>query len=289
MKQLGARPSTGGVEHLETGGGESVRMQGKVVLVTGAAQSQGRNHAVEMAKEGADVIAVDSCRQLDIVPYRMGTDDALAETARMIEATGRRVYPARVDVRDRRGLERAIEDGVAQLGGLDIVVANASICTVQPHHEVTDEIWQTTIDVNLTGVWNTCAASIPHLDANGGGSIVITGSTGSTVGLPFYTPYVAAKHALTGLCRSLALELSQSNIRVNMINPTGVDTPQGHSKVLPQLLQDRPDLAPIFANSLPAERIEVSDVTHALMYLASDDARYVTGIALPVDAGSTIR
>ncbi|WP_280418520.1 mycofactocin-coupled SDR family oxidoreductase [Nocardia carnea] len=264
-------------------------MQGKVVLVTGAAQSQGRNHAVEMAKEGADVIAVDSCRQLDIVPYRMGTEDALAETARMIEATGRRVCTARVDVRDRLGLERAIEDGVAQLGGLDIVVANASICTVQPHHEVTDEIWQTTIDVNLTGVWNTCAASIPHLDANGGGSIVITGSTGSTVGLPFYTPYVAAKHALTGLCRSLALELSQSNIRVNMINPTGVDTPQGHSKVLPQLLQDRPDLAPIFANSLPVERIEVSDVTHALMYLASDDARYVTGIALPVDAGSTIR
>ncbi len=266
-----------------------MRMQGKSVLITGAAQGQGRNHAVAMARAGADIIAVDTCRQLDIVTYRMGTEEALADTARMVEAAGRRVHAARVDVRDRHGLEDAIAAGVKRIGGLDIVIANASICTVQPHYEVTDEIWQTTLDVNLTGVWNTCAASIPHLDATGGGNIVITGSTASTVGLPFYTPYVASKHALVGLCRSLALELSQRNIRVNMINPTGVDTPQGHSQVLPDLLSGRPDLAPIFVNSLPVERIEVSDVTHALMYLASDDARYVTGIVLPVDAGSTIR
>lgn len=264
-------------------------MQGKTVLVTGAAQSQGRNHAIAMAAAGADVIAVDICRQLDLVPYRMGTEAALAETARMIEATGRHAHTAQVDVRDRRALEQAIESGAEQFGGLDIVVANASICTVQQYDAVTDEIWQTTIDVNLTGVWNTCAASIPHLETNGGGNIVIIGSTASTVGLPFYTPYVASKHALTGLCRSLALELADRNIRVNMINPTGVDTPQGHSEVLPGLLEARPDLRPIFANSLPVERIEVSDVTNALMYLVSDDARYLTGVALPVDAGSTIR
>ncbi|WFR74753.1 mycofactocin-coupled SDR family oxidoreductase [Prescottella defluvii] len=264
-------------------------MQGKVVLVTGAAQSQGRNHAVAMAAEGADVIAIDVCRQEDFVPYAMGTSEGLAETARMVAATGRRVHIAEVDVRDRSGLQRTVSEGVAKLGRLDVVVANASICTVQPHEEVTEELWQATLDVNLTGVWNTCAASIPHLEAAGGGSIVITGSTASTIGLPFYLPYVASKHALTGLCRSLALELSNRNIRVNMINPTGVDTPQGHSQVLPELLEQRPDLAPIFVNSLPVERIDVSDVTGALMYLTSTDARYVTGISLPVDAGSTIR
>ncbi|WP_345341444.1 mycofactocin-coupled SDR family oxidoreductase [Rhodococcus olei] len=264
-------------------------MEGKVALVTGGAQSQGRNHAVRMAAEGADVIVVDICRQLDVVPYPMGTDEGLAETARLVEAQGRRVHAARVDVRDRHELDRVVAEGVDRLGGLDIVAANASVCTVQPHEEVTDEVWQTTIDVNLTGVWHTCAVAIPHLDAAGGGSIVVTGSTGSTIGLPFYLPYVASKHALTGLCRSLALELANRNIRVNMINPTGVDTPQGHSRVLPGLLETRPDLAPIFLNSLPVERIDVSDVTSALLYLASDDARYVTGIALPVDAGSTIR
>ncbi|NKY54173.1 mycofactocin-coupled SDR family oxidoreductase [Nocardia vermiculata] len=264
-------------------------MQGKTVLVTGAAQSQGRSHAVAMAEAGADIIAVDSCRQLDIVPYRMGTEEGLAETARLVEATGRGVHAAQVDVRDRAGLEQAVAEGVDRFGSLDVALANASICTVQPYDEVTDEIWRTTLDVNLTGVWHTCAAAIPHLVANGGGNIVITGSTGSTVGLPFYLPYVAAKHALVGVCRSLALELADRNIRVNMINPTGVDTPQGHSTVLPGLLEARPDLGPIFMNSLPVDRIEASDVTKALLFLASDDARYVTGAALPVDAGSTIR
>ena len=264
-------------------------MNGKTVLITGAAQSQGRSHAVAMAEAGADVIAVDSCTQLDFVPYRMGTAEGLAETAQLIEDAGGRVYAAQVDVRDRAGLDAALDAGVERFGGVDAVVANASICTVQPYDEVTEQIWQTTLDVNLTGVWNTCAASIPHLDAAGGGNIVITGSTASTVGLPFYTPYVAAKHALVGLCRSLALELADRNIRVNMINPTGVDTPQGHSAVLPELLAERPDLGPIFMNSLPVQRIDASDVTKALMFLASDDARYITGITLPVDAGSTIR
>ena len=266
-----------------------MRAGGKVALVTGAAQSQGRNHAVTLAAEGADIIAIDICRQLDLVPYSMGTSEGLEETARLVEATGRRIHTAQVDVRNRATLERVVAEGVDKFGRLDVVVANASICTVQPHEDVDDEVWQTTIDVNLTGVWNTCAASISHLDASGGGSIVITGSTASTIGLPFYLPYVASKHALVGVCRSLALELANRNIRVNMINPTGVDTPQGHSTVLPSLLVERPDLAPIFLNSLPVQRIDSSDVTGALMYLISEDARYVTGITLPVDAGSTIR
>ncbi|NLU83647.1 mycofactocin-coupled SDR family oxidoreductase [Rhodococcus sp. HNM0569] len=266
-----------------------MRFSGKVVFVTGAAQSQGRCHAVRFAEEGADVIAVDICEQIDFVPYPMGDGDGLAETVRQVDAVGGRIHAARCDVRDRDALRAVVDEGVARFGRLDIVSANASICSVQPLEEVTPEIWDTTLDVNLTGVWNTCAVAIPHLVSAGGGSIVITGSTGSVVGLPFYLPYVAAKHALVGVCRSLALELSDRNVRVNLVLPTGVDTPQGHSTVLPSLLDRRPDLGAVFTNSLPVSRIESIDVTHALMFLASDEARYVTGTAFPVDAGATIR
>jgi (+)-trans-carveol dehydrogenase len=266
-----------------------MRLANKVAFVTGAAQSQGQLHAQRLAAEGADIIAVDICEQLPGVAYKMGDETGLAETVRMVEQTGRRILAVRADVRDRSALAKVLADGVALFGRLDIVVANASMCTVQPYDEVTPEIWQLTLDVNLTGVWQTCEAALPHLLASGGGSIVVTGSTGSVIGLPFYLPYVAAKHALVGLCRSLALELSDRNVRVNMILPTGVDTPQGHSEILPGLLQARPDLGPVFMNSLPVQRIEPADVSNALLFLVSDDARYVTGITLPVDAGRTIR
>jgi SDR family mycofactocin-dependent oxidoreductase len=266
-----------------------VRLAGKVAFVTGAAQSQGRSHAIRLAEEGADVIAIDVCRQLDIVPYPMGTEEGLAETVAEVEKRDRRIHAAVADVRDAAHLAQVVADGVAELGRLDIVSANASICTVQPTEELTAQVWQTTLDVNLTGVWHTCAAALPHLLAAGGGSIVITGSSASLKGLPFYLPYVAAKHALVGVARSLALEFADRGIRVNTLHPTGVDTPQGHSAVLPRLLERRPDLGPVFMNTLPVTRIEPVDVSNALIYLASDEARYVTGAAFPVDAGSTIR
>lgn len=170
-----------------------------------------------------------------------------------------------------------------------MVSANAAIVTVQPHEQITAEVWQTTLDVNLTGVWHTCAAAIPHLVATGGGSIVITSSSAGLKGLPFYLPYVAAKHALVGVARSLALELADRNIRVNTIHPCGVDTPQAYSEVLPQLIEGRPDLGPVFMNTLPVSRVDPVDVSNALVFLASDDARNVTGVAFPVDAGMTIR
>lgn len=264
-------------------------LTGKVAFVTGAAQSQGRNHAVRMAAEGAHIIAIDICEQLDFVPYDMGDADGLAETVRLVEAQGSKIHAAQCDVRDLKGLQQAIADGVERFGGLDIVIANASICSVQALEEITPELWNTTLEINITGVWNTCSAAIPHLVARGGGNIVVIGSTGSVVGLPFYLPYITSKHAVVGICRSLALELSDRNIRVNAILPTGVDTPQGHSTVLPTLLEQRPDLAPIFVNSLPVQRIDASDVTNALLFLISDGARYITGVSLPVDAGSTIR
>jgi SDR family mycofactocin-dependent oxidoreductase len=266
-----------------------MRLAGKVAFITGAAQSQGRAHAVRFAEEGADIIAVDICRQLDIAAYPMGTAEGLAKTAEEVRARGRRVHSAVADVRDPDGLAAAVEAGVAELGRLDIVAANASVTSVQPHEEVTPEIWQTTLDINLTGVWNTCKVSIPHLVASGGGSIIITGSSATVRGLPFYLPYVASKHALLGVTRCLALELSNRNVRVNIVLPTGVDTPQGHSPILPGLLEGRPDLGPVFMNSLPVTRIESVDVTNALVYLASHEARYVTGSTLTVDAGATIR
>jgi (+)-trans-carveol dehydrogenase len=266
-----------------------MRLAGKVAFITGAAQGQGRSHAVRLAEEGADIIAVDLCRQLDIVRYGMGTEEGLAETVSQVKALDRRIHAGVADVRDPDGLAAVLGAGVEELGRLDVVAANASICTVQRAEEVTPEVWQSTLDINLTGVWNTCRVAIPHLLAAGGGSIVITGSTGSVVGLPFFLPYVAAKHALVGVARSLALEFANRNIRVNLIHPTGVDTPQGHSPVLPALLDERPDLRGIFDNSLPVPRIDAIDVSNALVYLASDESRYVTGAALSVDAGSTIR
>lgn len=266
-----------------------MRLAGKVAFITGAAQSQGRSHAVRMAAEGARIIAIDICDQIDFVPYAMGSAEGLAETVRLVQEQGGEIHAARCDVRDPAAVREVVREGVAKFGGLDIVVANAAVCSVQPVEEITPEVWNTTLDVNLTGVWNTCSAAIPHLVARGGGSIVMTGSTGSVVGLPFYLPYVASKHALIGVCRSLALELSDRNVRVNAILPTGVDTPQGHSELLPQLLAQRPDLGPVFMNSLPVERIDASDVTNALLFLVSEDARFVTGVAFPVDAGATIR
>jgi SDR family mycofactocin-dependent oxidoreductase len=266
-----------------------MRLDGRVALITGAAKSQGRSHAIRLAREGADIIAVDICRQIGFVPYPMATPDDLAQTVRAVEALDRRIVAAVADVRDAAGLQAAIDDGVGQLGRLDIVSANAAITSVQKYDEVTPEIWNTTLDVNLTGVWNTCAAAIPHLISAGGGSITITTSSAGVRALPFYLPYVAAKHALVGVARALALELADRGIRVNLIAPTGVDTPQGHSAVLPGLLGERPDLRPMFTNTLPVSHIQPSDVSSALLYLCSDDARYVTGACLMVDAGSTIR
>jgi SDR family mycofactocin-dependent oxidoreductase len=266
-----------------------MRLQGKVALITGAAKSQGRSHAIRLAEEGADIIAVDICRQIGFVPYPMATEDDLAETVGAVEALDRRIVATVADVRDRDALKEAVDRAVAELGRLDIVSANAAITSVQKYSDVTDEVWDTTLDVNLKGVWNTCSVAIPHLLAAGGGSITITSSSAGIRALPFYLPYVAAKHALVGLARTLALELSDRNIRVNTIHPTGVDTPQGHSEVLPVLLDERPDLRSLFMNSLPVSHIQPIDISNALLYLSSDDARYVTGTTLVVDAGATIR
>jgi SDR family mycofactocin-dependent oxidoreductase len=266
------------------------RVEGKVAFITGAARGQGRSHAVRLAQEGADIIAVDICRDVDSVGYGLATEADLAETVKAVEALDRRIVAQPADVRDPAALSAAVEAGIAELGRLDIVSANAGICTVQTWDEVTPQVWQDTLDINLTGVWNTCVATIPHLVAAGGGSIVITSSTAGLKGLPFLGPYVAAMHGVVGITNSLSNELAKHSIRVNSVHPTGVDTPMvaGLGGLEPILGKD-PLLGPVFMNSLPVEITEPVDISNAVLWLASDEARYVTGLQLTVDAGNTNR
>ena len=266
------------------------RVAGKVAFITGAARGQGRSHAIRLAEEGADVIAVDICRDYGTVPYAMATEADLAETVKAVEALDRRIVATQADVRDAAALKAAVDDGVAQLGRLDIVSANAGICTVQSWDEVTPAVWQDTLDTNLTGVWNTMVVSVPHLIAAGGGSIICTSSTAGIKGLPYLAPYVAAKHGVVGIARTMANELASHKIRVNTVHPTGVDTPMGTGLGgLDSLIGRDPNLGPIYMNTLPVEIVDARDISNAVLFLASDEARYVTGLEFTVDAGNTIR
>jgi SDR family mycofactocin-dependent oxidoreductase len=266
------------------------RVAGKVAFITGAGRGQGRSHAIRLAEEGADIIAVDICRDYGTVPYAMATEADLAETVKAVEALDRRIVATRADVRDAAALRAAVDDGVAQLGRLDIVSANAGICTVQSWDEVTPAVWQDTLDTNLTGVWNTMVVSVPHLIAAGGGSIICTSSTAGIKGLPYLAPYVAAKHGVVGIARTMANELARHSIRVNTVHPTGVDTPMGHGLGgLEPLINRDPNLGPIYMNTLPVETVDPRDISNAVLFLASDEARYVTGLEFTVDAGNTIR
>ena len=266
------------------------RVEGKVAFITGAARGQGRSHAIRLAEEGADIIAVDLCRDYATVPYPMATPADLAETVKAIEALDRRIVAAQADVRDLAALQAVVDDGVAQLGRLDVACANAGICTAQAWDEVTPAVWQDTLDTNLTGVWNTMIAAVPHLIAAGGGSIVCTSSTAGIKGMPFLAPYVAAKHGVVGIARAMANELARYQIRVNTVHPTGVDTPMGNGLPrLEALRQTAENLSPIYLNSLPVESVDARDVSHAVLFLASDESRYVTGLEFTVDAGNTIR
>ena len=266
------------------------RVAGKVAFITGAGRGQGRSHAIRLAEEGADIIAVDICRDYGTVPYPMATEADLAQTVKAVEALDRRIVATRADVRDAAALKTAVDDGVAQLGRLDIVCANAGICTIQTWDDVTPAVWQDTLDTNLTGVWNTMVVSVPHLIAAGGGSIICTSSTAGIKGLPYLAPYVAAKHGMVGIARTMANELARHHIRVNTVHPTGVDTPMGNGLGgLEGLINRDPDLGPIYMNTLPVESVDSRDISNAVLFLASDEARYVTGLEFTVDAGNTIR
>jgi (+)-trans-carveol dehydrogenase len=272
------------------------RVAGKVAFITGAARGQGRSHAVRLAEEGADIIALDICAQIGSVPYEMATPADLAETVREVEALDRRIVAAQADVRDYAALKAVLDDGVAQLGGLDIVSANAGIASFAPAADLDEATWHDMIDVNLTGVWHAAKAAIPHLIAGGrGGSIVLTSSTAGLAALRNMAHYVAAKHGVVGLMRTLALELAPHSIRVNSVHPTAVNTPMVQNE--PAMRVFLPGVANPTAgqyaeamgalNALPVPWVEPRDVSNAVLFLASDEARYITGATLPVDAGAT--
>jgi SDR family mycofactocin-dependent oxidoreductase len=266
------------------------RVEGKVAFITGAARGQGRSHAIRLAEEGADIIAIDLCDAVPDVGYRAATDEDLAQTVKEVEATGRRILASKVDVRDRDAVREAIDAGVAELGHLDIAIANAGICIMRPWDEVTPEIWRNTIDINLTGAWNTIQQAAPHLVAAGGGSIILTSSAAGLKGLPFLSPYVASKHGLVGLMRSYASELAEHSIRVNSVHPTGVDTPMGNGEGMADVgrwLQEHPKLGGMMVNALPVEITQPIDISNAVLFLASDEARYITALTMTVDAGNT--
>ena len=275
------------------------RLEGKVAFVTGVARGQGRSHAVRLAEEGADIVAVDIASQIDTVPYPMAVPDDLAETIEAVEALDRRIVATQVDVRDYDALKAALADGVARLGRLDIVVANAGIVSFGRAEDLTEQAWQDMIDVNLTGVWHTVKAAIPHLRAAGGGSIVITSSDAGLKGQANTGHYVAAKHGVVGLMRTLANELAPDLIRVNTVHPGSVDTDMIRNQALYHLfLPDhddgeitRAEVAPAFqaVAALPVPWIDSVDISNAVLFLASDEARYITGVTLPVDAGTLVK
>jgi SDR family mycofactocin-dependent oxidoreductase len=270
----------------------SSRLAGKVAFIPGAGRGQGRAHAVRLASEGADVIATDSCTDVACLTYHLATRDELDETARLVEKHGRRVVATVADVRDFDALSAAMGAGVAELGRLDIVIANAGILTSAPFWELTTEQWQNTIDVNLTGVFHTLKAATPILIEQGeGGSIIAVSSTGGLRGLPFIGAYNASKHGVVGLVKTLANEVAQYNIRVNSIHPTGVTTPIATEPVLQGLVEKHAaTLGPIFMNAMPdPPMMQPEDVTGVVVWLASDDAKYVTGAQIPVDMGTLLR
>src|SRR3712207_1713625 len=229
--------------------------------------------------------------------YPPATEEDLAETVRQVEALDRRIVATRADVRDGAALKAAVDDGVAQLGRLDIVLANAGVFEIQPSLELNDDAWQEMIGINLTGVWNTCRVALPHLIDGGGGSIVLTSSTAGLKGTPNTIHYTAAKHGVIGSMRTLANEFGAQSIRVNSVHPTGVDTPMiQNPKVWGLFSPDDPEptqekFAAIFGSlhPLPVPYVEPRDISNAVLFLVSDEARYITGVTLPVDAGYTVR
>lgn len=271
---------------------------GKVVFVTGLARGQGRSHALAFASLGADIAGVDRCEDISSVPYALGTREDLAETEDRVHRLGRRAIVEVADVRDRDRLDAVVERVLAELGRIDVVVANAGIFSVGEAETLSPAAWADVLGVNLTGVWNTIQACLPAMsEAGRGGSIVVTSSIGGLRGLLHCAHYVAAKHGVLGLVAALANELGPQHIRVNAVCPTNVSTPMIHNEA--NYATFRPDLERPTAEDIiePAKTmhllsvpwVEPEDVSAAVTWLASDAARFVTGVALPVDAGATTK
>jgi SDR family mycofactocin-dependent oxidoreductase len=267
------------------------RLDGKVAFITGAARGQGRAHAIRLAQDGADIIALDICAQIETASYPLATPDDLARTVKEVEDLGRRGVGFEADVRDVAAVRKAFDDGAAALGPVGVVVANAAIAPMTVDPADPDQEWSDVLDVNVTGVYNTVRVAIPSMiEAGNGGSIVlissVAGITGSGGNSPGMLAYTASKHAVVGLMRAWANYLAPHNIRVNSVAPTGVRTPMVLNPAFPKYMEAHPEFAELLGNALPVEVVEPVDIANAVAWLASDEARYVTGTVLPVDAGA---
>jgi SDR family mycofactocin-dependent oxidoreductase len=273
------------------------RVEGKVAFISGVARGQGRSHAVKLAEEGADIIGFDLCADLPQVEYPLATQEDLEETVRLVEKTGRRMVASIADVRDFDAVKKVVDDGVAEFGRLDIVLANAGIMPITGQQRLGNDAYIAGIDVMLNGVFNTVVPAIPHIQAGGeGGSIVITSSTAGLIGglsdgSPGTLGYIASKHGVVGLMRAWARQLAPESIRVNTLHPTGVNSPMIANEAFGRYVQEFPEIASNLQNPLPVPNglLECEDVSNQVLHLVSAAGQYITGTTYVVDAGFTSR
>ena len=271
------------------------RVEGKVAFITGAARGQGRAHAVRLAQEGADIIALDLCQDVGTVPYPGASEADLQETVKEVEALDRRIVAQQADVRDLGAVQRVVDEGLSEFGHIDVICANAGIGSFAPALELTEDQWQDVVDVNLIGVWKPVRAAAPAMVERGqGGSIVLISSTAGLIAFPNLAHYTAAKHGVVGLMRVLAVELAPHRIRVNSVHPTTVDSPMIQNPAIYELFTGQQGLSRAEAqeafkplNALPIPWVEAVDISNAVLFLASDESRYVTGTTMAIDAGAT--
>ena len=274
-------------------------LTGKVAFISGIARGQGRSHALRLAGEGADIIGIDICRDIDTMDYPNAAPADLAETTKLIEQLGRRAVTSEADVRDLAAVKRAVDDGVAELGRLDIVLSNAGIVRLHPDAEDPARLWQDIVGTNMTGGFHVVTAAVPHLIAGGRGGVIIL--TGSTAGVrPVANPgvgalaYTASKWGLVGMCKQLAATLAEHSIRVNIVHPTGVASGMTMNAAMAELAEqamsagDASGLAAM-QNAMPVQILQPEDISDAVAFLVSDQAKWITGVSLPVDAGFSVR
>lgn len=271
------------------------KLDGKVALITGGARGQGRSHARTLAAEGADIVVGDACRSFEHVPYPGSTDADLQETVKLVEELDRRCVARQVDVTEADQTRSLVDTAIAEFGRIDVLVINHGIFAGGvPTWELDEAEWDEQIDVNLKGVWLTCKYAIPHMIDNGGGSVIMTSSMAGLKGFTGFTHYVAAKHGVIGITRALANETAKLGIRVNAICPTAVDTdmmnnPWAYSLFAggdPHATREQMLAGTASLNAQPVALIEARDLSRMVLFLASDESRYITGLAHPVDAGS---
>jgi SDR family mycofactocin-dependent oxidoreductase len=275
-------------------------LEGKVVLITGGARGMGRSHAVTLAGEGADIVIADALHQYSTVPYELSTADDLAETERLVKATGRRCLAVQADVANAAEMKGVVDAARQEFGHIDGLVANAGIWTGGvPAWELSDEQWDEMSYVNLRGVWQSCKQVIPHMLEQGSGSMVLISSMAGMAGMRNFAHYVATKHGVVGLMRALAVELGGRGLRVNAVSPQATKTDLLLNQFSYDLFAGAPfhsnvgtredlDRGVLGQNLMPVGPIDPSDISNAILWLLSDRARYVTGVALPVDAGALV-